>query len=735
MQTGSKHQNFLDHGKGILKYLSLFFLMAVLSACGSVTAVPTHTPAAVLTAAPAPTQSPTHRQSATSLPTPSPTIRPTATATIEPTWTPFPTSTLLVPTPVTGNGYQLTTWTPDKAVQLIETLKNYPETLHLRDRGYLDSGYYVAFQYAGLAELESALRFPQAQQAKTWQYDGAYNQFQSSSEDITRLYAGLIANALNQKETTLQDFETWFAKTIPFRLNMYETKPPKGYQQSIILYLYKDSYLFDDEYAGGFAIWILQKGGTFSSYPLENAWEIAYGDGDSTVEVADLSGDGITEVIIQNIDWGSNGMHAGEMAMYRLDQVPPQKISFDAPPPDPSIANWSVDQSKPVPTITFQVRVSTTSDMPCGSFSAGWQYQWKNDGLKFTGFVPPPMEEMEQAPPCTRLMINSLGSADYLKNSTALETYKQLLDLPFIAKLDWFGEPRLIEDERFNLARFLTNIGDDAGAAEQIQMINASTEPSVMEWREQAPAYLAARNEPQALLQLCLTYEKCFVQWAEKFTLVPSSRFSEIETLYPQMGIHFHLSGSYDFDQDGQTEKWLLFRTSTGCGNSFYILAKNNDRIYSRKAADLCLPNEVQEDEKINIRPLASIGGLPAYEVFVVGQEQDAEKFLYWPMDQPDPTINSRRARQMINVIQNQMVLGQISPAEAQIRLKNFQNLPLQPDYESPFIQAQLLYLLGLTQELNGERAQAARTYLELWQTYPHNPYAIMAYAKLEATQ
>lgn len=705
----------------------LLYLALSLSACNSANALPTHTPIPTLTTVPTGSLSP----SATFGPTKSPTINSTATATVEPTWTPQPTSTPLVPTPAAGTSYRLTNWTPEKAEQLISDLKNYPETLGYYDRGYLDGLYYVAFKYAGLAELESALRFPQVEQAKEWRYDGAYHQHQSGSDDAARLYAGLIANALNKKETTLQDLESWFAKTIPFHLKLNGVTPPKGYQQSFVLHLYKD--WTEEDFTGGFAVWLLQKEGTFYSYPLTNAWEIAYGEGYSTVRTVDLSGDGIAEAIIQNSDWGSFGMHTGEMAIYRLDQVPPLKISFDAPPPDSSIAEWSVDQSEPVPTITFQVRVNTTSAMPCGSFSAGWQYQWKTDELKFVRFVPPSMEEMTQRPECTRLMVSSLGSPEYLKNSAALETYKQLLNLPFIAKINTgFGEPWLIEDERFYLARFLSDIGDKAGAAEQIQIINASTEPSVIEWREPAMAYFEARNDPQALLQLCLTSEKCFLDWTEKIALVPLSRFSEIDTLLQQMGINFHFSGEYDFDQDGQAEKWLLFRNTTGCGNGFWILAKNDERILSRNVVDLCLPDNIQDDEKVKILPLPPVGGLHAYEVFVVREEQDAEWFLYWPMDQQDPTIDSWRAGQMIDTIQNQLVLGLISPDQAQTQLQNIQNLPLRPNRWLPPIQAQLLYLFGLTQELNGDNSQAAQTYLELWQAYPDSPYAFMAFAKIE---
>lgn len=706
--------------------LGLFLVS--LAACGQRKQPPIPTPA-FTPSGPAPTA--THHQTSAPLPsataitirTPTPNV--TLTKTVEPTWPPHPTRTPLVPTPVTGKGYRLTTWTPEKAEEWIAALKNYPERLGFYEQGYMHSHYYDAFKYAGLAELESALRFPQAEPAKKWQYDGAYHQYQSSSEDVARLYGGLIANALNQKETTLQDLESWHAKKIPFQLKIHIVTPPRGYQQSRVLHFFKDQA--ENAFTGGFAVWLLQKEETFFSYPLTNAWDLAYGEGYSTVGTVDLNGDGIAEAIIQNFDWDSYVMQAGEMAIYRLDQVPPQKIPFDAPPPDPSIAEWVVDQGRPVPTITFQVPMDTTSDMPCSSFSAGWQYQWKNNELKFIRVVPPSMEEMEQNPECNLSLIASLRSPEYLKNSIALEIYKQLLNLPSLAKfasdLEGYWQ---IEYERFYLARFLADIGDEAGAAEQIQFINASTEPSLAEWRDRALAYFAVRDEPQALLQFCLTFQKCFLDWPEKIALVPPSRFAELDTLLPQMGIQFQSSGNYDFDQDGQDETWLFFQDTTGCDNDLWILEKGKERINSRYISYLCLPIEV----KVEITALPPSAGLLRYRISMAAEESAAIDFFYWPLDQEDPTISSEQANQMIFNIQNELLLNQVSPAEAQAKLMAVQNLPIDP--ELPDIQGHTLYLLGLAQELNGERTQAAQTYLTLWQTFPDDPYAMMAFAKLE---
>jgi hypothetical protein len=86
----------------------------------------------------------------------------------------------------------------------------------------------------------------------------------------------------------------------------------------------------------------------------------------------------------------------------------------------------------------------------------------------------------------------------------------------------------------------------------------------------------------------------------------------------------------------------------------------------------------------------------------------------------------------MIDSIQTQMLLRQISPADAQKRLKDIQLLPIKTVYLPMNQQAQILYLLGLSKEMAGEDNQSAQTYLELWHSFPDHPYTMMAYSKLE---
>lgn len=710
--------SFLSHASGILTGLILLCLALALSACNSTDVSPTHTQTATLTTVP--TRFLTPHPSATSVPTKSPTVSFTASATPEPTWPPQPTRTPLIPTPAGEKTYRLIPWTLEKAEQFIQYFREYPSNL------LQEPTYWVihAYRYGGLAEMESTYRFPNTDQAKTWQQDAAYNLYLSVNWDINHLYTSWITSALNRHETSLEDLPTWFFTVEPrLSLEVIPVKPPPGYQKSAVVHVHSNAY---SDFEAGLAFWLLQKGDVFWGYSLPNQDSDAYHEMASKVSFQDITGDHFPEVMIQHDSTHMPDIHIGTLTIYRLDQIPPREITLDIPFPSPSIAEWSVDNSQPIPTITFTVT-------RCKTFKVDWQYQWQMDQLRFIRVVPPPLEVMVQNPECTRTLVDSLSSEKFWGNQASLETYKQLLDHPFIARVD-FGQGYTLytDKDRFSLALYLSDHGDEAGANEQIEKIRDGTDPSLAEWRNNVVAYFPARRDPQALLQFCLTSKKCedFLNIPDRIALVPPGRFSEIDTLLPKMGLDFSLSGSYDFDQDGQAEKWLLFRN--GCGSSFRVLAKYEDGTKGRKAVRLCLSDQIQTGEKVNILPLSPSGGLPEYQVWITGQEQAAEKFLYYPLDQKDPTLDVRQAEQMIDVLQNQFLLRQISPAEAEKQIVRIQNLPIQPEYRLPEIQAHLYYLLGLAQELKGENSQAAQTYLELWQSYPNSPYAIMAFAKLE---
>jgi hypothetical protein len=642
---------------------------------------------------------------------------------------PQTTSTPFPALPASGQSYQLAKWTLEKAEQLIFDLNKYPGLLN-----DWENLRYSSYPFVGLAELESSARFPDSSQTQVWRWDGAYNLYRSGNRAISQLYAGLIEDSLNQIEINKKTMEALSDLKLSLALEYYQITPLPGYQESLILHFSsRDQY----DFSGGITIWVLKTENEYYSYPLPTMWEIIYGNGFTKIDTIDISGNGIAEVFIQATDEQSFGYHEGDLKVYSLSQVPPQEISFNPQLPDADTAEWSVDMSLSVPTITFRIPVSTVSNWPCYSYKVDWLYQWQQKQLKLIQIDIPTDEILKKNPVCARILAHKLGSPEYLQNKSVLDTYKHILDLPFIGENPALGEyPFDVDKERLSLALYLSSQGDLVGANEQIDRIRSSTDRDGEVWRRNALKFFSVHQDPELLLQFCLSTKTCetFLTRSEIFALIPPNRILDVETLLQEMGIVYANSGNYDFDLDGNLEKWLLFISEYPCGNGteFWLLASDANKITSRRVSSLCLREEQDQPREIKIKPFGESNGLPGYGLFVNGEDALHQPFLYWPLHLKNPSIDTNQVGVMIDSIQNQMLLGQMSQAEAQKRLHEIQLLPINSVYLPTNQQAQILYLLGLSQELNGENIQSAKTYLELWHTFPEHPYTMMAYAKLE---
>lgn len=639
----------------------------------------------------------------------------------------------MVPTPVNGQGYRLTKWTPEKAEQLVAFLKNYPDTMFY---AWIEDHYNGAFEYAGLAQLESAYRFPQAYEVREWQWNGSFDLYRSEKGDIEGLYARLLANVLNNKETSLENLGEWILEVSPeWAVITFPVTPPPSYQKSTVVYFEARA---NSEASGGFSVWLLEKAGVYTTYALPNGDTSPSRYVSSLPEISDITGDGIEEVFLNQTRIASFGFNSGDITIYQLDQVPPRAITFDIPLYFPQNAEWFIEPDVPVPAITFRVPISVWSDFNCGDYLLDWQYQWQQDQLKLIQVLAPPLKELEENPDCSSILASALQDPEYLKSASAMDLYKRLLELPFIENPDMTGFSTFsVEKARLELAIFLKKQGDEAGANEQIELIGANDDPDKAEWRENALAYYAVHDDPESLYQFCLTAKACktFLEIDEITGLIPTDKFDRLEDILTQMGIDYRDSGSYDFDGDGNMEKWLFFLSDYPCGSGteLLILGKTSEGIKSRYIRSLCIREQGTIKGDAEIIPVESAGNLPVYQLTVDGVEESMHSpFAYWPLDQKNPTISVQEAQRMIDTIQSKFLLGQITSFEAQNHVKAIQQLPLDPyrwKKESP---PQVLYLLGLTYELNGQTQQAIETYLDLWQTYPDSPYAYMAWAKLE---
>lgn len=259
----------------IILTIIIFGLIFVIAAYPTFIAPePTRTPTITNTLALTltPTQTSTASLTPTITNTPRPSLTPTITQTPTRTLTPTPSLTPLGPPTLTAAWplnnnlvYKLPDWTPEKAQDVIALLGNYPNTLDIGERGEDNVNYYMAFEYAVIAQKEGIMRFPDSSQVNYWRWDLAYNLARTGDSAAGQAYADLIIGALNRAETDLPNLKKWFTQQEP-RMDMYlvEMEPISGFL---------GSYLVEVRGSGSAYIWLLESPTGFSASTLETKFD------------------------------------------------------------------------------------------------------------------------------------------------------------------------------------------------------------------------------------------------------------------------------------------------------------------------------------------------------------------------------------------------------------------------------------------------------------------------------
>lgn len=190
--------------------------------------------------------------------------------------------------------------------------------------------------------------------------------------------------------------------------------------------------------------------------------------------------------------------------------------------------------------------------------------------------------------------------------------------------------------------------------------------------------------------------------------------------------------GKYDFNNDGQDEIWIVYSPQADLpeDKQFGIINIASESI-NIEEANIQLTGEIMP---VEIVPSSGFDNHRIYDITVGDTTlsmlcQSNPRF-------PQPQFqfyNYWVSSDFLVDIQTNMFTNP-DFAEIAQRLEDFNISLLSKVPESNKMDITLLlYLRGLTYELAGEADKAASLYLQLWQSYPDSPYAIMARAKLEA--
>jgi hypothetical protein len=214
--------------------------------------------------------------------------------------------------------------------------------------------------------------------------------------------------------------------------------------------------------------------------------------------------------------------------------------------------------------------------------------------------------------------------------------------------------------------------------------------------------------------------------------LLPVDQFDESIDMLKQMGVEVLVSGTFDFDGDGQPENWFF----TNSGNPiFEILKLSSGKIELQTP----LVNVGSGDEfgTIRINALPPQGDIHPWQLTNNGVPADPPVMYSWVDRVTDFPLSDYDMENQLNAIEDGLFSGSLKPADAIVQLEAYKNRGIlcnhtfDPGLWCP-ASSHLGYLLGLAYELDGQKDLAIQAYLEVWKDHPDSVYALMAAAKLE---
>ena len=721
----------------IKHYFSLLVIGLSLAACTVISAPPqpsaaptaTHSPQVILPTSmnpPSPSPALTEKPTSTPSPTRSPT-RITGTMVPSPTATLPPTRIPPLPTANANVQYRLVDWTPDRAEALIAAMIQYPEGLEGWERSYR---YASSFVYASLVEAEAVSRFPSDPRAAQWLWDSAYHRTLQFNPDADQIYGKLIVDSLDHGETDLAGLKAWFENHAPtFDLVITPLQPLPGLSSSQVLLILPRSWP-DSITAGGVFLWLVSDSSGFSAYPIRDFQQFETGhDGATTLHLVDLTGDGIPEAITEYGDYNA-GFNHNYVEVFDLSQVPPRRLAFE-PELDATELELMTDWETANGTIEF--RWDYPIDDPTVTRVT---YRWDGQVFKKTHFEISFREEIETQGVITDTITYKLLVAAERGDFSGVEQLKTLLASFPLSEYDFSNNPfpADVRDElRFRLGLAMAFYEDADGAIEQMQNIVDSPVVLTSTWITPAQQFLEIYHQPEDLPAACMALNcDSFSRWLPDVLsiLPPTSSISPLDLLSTN-GEEIYASGSFDFDQNGTPEYWA-FADNNHQYSPLQIIYTEQGH-YQKET--LFIFNTVTNTATVRPTVLSSLEGIPIYSF-------DADN-LHLPFvffRSPDGSIQVMELSELVATILSESEEALLAGTDAISVRNRLAALQFGPYFETcewgfhrwDCLRDHYLYLYGLAQELAGDRAGAAATYLELWQSYPHSPYAIMAQAKLE---
>jgi hypothetical protein len=675
-------------------------------------------PTVTITRTPAVTATFTATPTITRTPRPTWTLRPTATRTI--TRTPAPTDTPLPPImptwvkPLQYNDlYLLRPWSPEEAEGVIELLQAYPDTLYPTPADRETSTYNAAFTYVAYLQREALLRYPDGPKAEQWRWGLAYNLAHTNDPGVAEAYAALIQEAVDRQVIPLEKLPEWFSQyEHNLTLSIHHFTPPPGYLSRLLIEI---------KTTGGAAyLWLIESPRKIELFPLTSYFDFAH-----AIQVhftaGDLTGDGIEELAIYADPPPGQTIPALPQVFSLTTGAPPQ-ISFTPEPPFDLGTDFRVEW-----VIDRGLLRSTVTIYPACAVQEFQTYHW--DG---TQLAPDPLEYQIDPNP-TQLEFCE-GVIDHIASQWSAEVVIPMMEslLPvWPPLLDLAGKPYPADakDEwRYRLGVYYALSGQFEHAQQTLKDLIAKPTATDSRWISAAQQFLLTYASSDDLYSACLAAEFCDPRQAMQQLLV-GGRFDDIGSALSALirgGVIVRSSGNFDFDNDGETERWVLLRHHPQERLEFWVLARSElgvralfiDQVDSTETRPYF-------HEPLDNPPIAQIG--PKRGFVFTRLPVTRQPYLIKKEIEFKPTTFTLDTLQ--SIIED--LFSGTDPAIIRNRLEDLQGSD-QFNCLNYHICDRFYYTLGLAYELAGDIRPAIDTYIKLWWENSDSPFMLIARLKLK---
>ena len=722
-QTRNKKQPILSQ---FTIYTLLVLILVLLAAAWwavrsyQVPVMPTavvYRPSATLT--PTITQTPTPTPTSTRTPRPTWTIRPrltdtpTATATPSLTLTATRLPTITPARPYKYNDrYVFLPWSADQAQRAAQMAGEYPDIQFPKPESKTKPAYQAAFAVSAYAYRETLLRYPDDSRAVDWQWRLAYSLAHVGDPEAVKLYAGFIQEALKKGNLRSEDLPEWFQLQEPRLTLQLDNIPPEPGQlnQDLIQIMEGSVYL-----------WLVETPSDVRVSPVTEAFNFAAAPGIVHL-LSDLTGDGKTEVVIYQPDSNQASLLA-EPRVFSLTGAAPAELPVQPSQPYDLQTEFtaSLEENSAGGTVV-------KADLfPACPVTIARTYSWNGER-----FIPAAVQVRVDPQPslaqfCEPGLTHALSAWPASENLALIEALLPLW--PPEVDLDKQPYPADAKDEmHYRLGIYQALTGQFDQAVKTLLEVKKSPIVADSRWILPADQFLKIYQSPADLYRACQQDESCNLHSALELISLSSqvSDPAQAQEDLRRLGAPIRAAGIFDFDQDGQAERWITMQQRPGQNLEFWILTNSptgtralfvdltwEDRpapYYNEPATKLPPVFQIEAQKGFQLKRIPESG-----EPYIVPAVVAAPLTTY--------------TRDTLQEAQEALLTG-VDPGLVRDSLLDVLNSG-RFNCINHRICDRFYYTLGLAYELAGDAREAIDTYIKLWWENSQSPYTKIARMKI----